>query len=204
MKNSVFLGVLCGLCLALACDDDDDAEEARDATGGTENGSGGASIATKGGAEAGGSSDTGHGGTSGDGNVSCEPPAPPDLDLGASGSGGSGAAGAALAIVGAYADDFMGQHVITNSEWTSGKSVFHIARFSNLEKWVIAQNDEANMYSPCLWSRFDWAHADDKLYYCQTVYDGASQAFALRAPPADSADVSAGCGGFSWTELILQ
>lgn len=199
MKPWITLSALsCALCLSLACGDDDDADE-NNTSGGNANASGGA----PGDAGTGGSNDTGFGGTGGKDHISCEPPAPPDFDLGASGSGGAGAE-AGLSIVGSYADNFMGQHVVTNSEWTSGTSVFHISRASNHDKWLVAQNDEANMFSPCLWSRFDWVVLEDELYYCQTVYNGASEQFALGAPAADAADLSAGCGGFSWTELTRQ
>ncbi|MFT4979505.1 MAG: hypothetical protein ACI8S6_005416, partial [Myxococcota bacterium] len=55
--------------------------------------------------------------------------------------------------------------------------------------------------NPELWSRFDWGWAEDELYVCQTAYAEATEADALATPAADIDDLSAGCGGFSWSQL---
>ena len=73
----------------------------------------------------------------------------------------------------------------------------HDARF------VIAENDAANEWSPGLWSRFDWAwDGDGALWFCQTAYAAATEAEARATPAADPTSPSTGgCGGFSWTRL---
>src|SRR5690606_4727117 len=57
-------------------------------------------------------------------------------------------------------------------------------------------------FAPGLWSRYDWTHVGDDLWYCQTTYDAATLADALAAPPADPADpTDGGCSGFAWSRL---
>lgn len=153
--------------------------------------------------------------------VMCTPPAAPLFGEGgaanaggADGSGGAlesaGAGGAhngspGIVIRGSFSDSWGSHHVITNSTWTSGSSVFHISQVDNGAKYLIARNDQGNTWNPCLWSRFDWTRSEGKLYYCQTAYNAATEAAALSTPPADPSDpATSGCGGFSWTELLPE
>jgi hypothetical protein len=105
-----------------------------------------------------------------------------------------------LAIVGTYTDDFGDTHTIAETEWSNSAGSFAISQWSNDEMWLVAQNAETNMYSPGLWSRFDWAWDAEQLYYCQSVFDGATIDDAL-AGSADAADLTMGCGGFPWSQL---
>ncbi len=112
-----------------------------------------------------------------------------------------------LAIIGVFADAFDTDHTVTDSTWTMvsifGTSVFHIMTYANSQTYLVAQNDSANTYNPDLWSRFDWTTAGSDLWFCQTVYDAASEQAALDATPADDSDPSAsGCGGFPWSQLL--
>jgi hypothetical protein len=110
----------------------------------------------------------------------------------------------ALAIVGTYMDNFGDTHMISETEWINSAGTFEIAEWNNDEMWLVAQNAETNEYSPGLWSRFDWAWDDqNQLYYCQSVFDGATMEAAL-AGSANAGDLMMGCGGFSWTQLDLQ
>lgn len=106
-----------------------------------------------------------------------------------------------LAIVGTYTDDFGDTHMISESEWTNSAGSFAISQWSNDEMWLVAQNAETNMYSPGLWSRFDWAWDGEQLYYCQSVFDGATIEAAL-AGSANADDLTLGCGGFPWSQLL--
>lgn len=106
-----------------------------------------------------------------------------------------------LALIGDWVDDFGGTHAITAATWTMGASVFAITQFDNDTSWLVAQNDADNEFSPDLWSRMDWSAGGADFWFCQTVFDGADEAAALGATPADSADLTAGCGGFSWSML---
>lgn len=106
----------------------------------------------------------------------------------------------ALEIIGDYVDDFSTEHSITQALWTFAGSNFLLGEFDNANMWVVGRNDDANMFNPGLWSRFDWAMAADQLYYCQSVFDGETVEDA-KAGGADSGDLAAGCGGFPWSML---
>ena len=62
-------------------------------------------------------------------------------------------------------------------------------------------------YYPDLWSRYDWVHDSQAdggvgLYYCQVEYAAADEATATANASADHGDISGGCNGFSWAQLI--
>lgn len=105
-----------------------------------------------------------------------------------------------LAIAGEYTDEWGDMHTITSANWTNSAGTFHFEIWDNENAYIGAQNDAANMYSPGLYSRFDWHFEGTTLYYCQTAYDAASLSDALAAM-ADRSDLAAGCGGFAWTNL---
>lgn len=121
-------------------------------------------------------------------------------DDGDGGDDGEAAGDEGLEIAGDYVDDFMTEHSITDELWSFAGASFVIEDYDNQAMWVIAQNHESNMYSPGLWSRFDWTWADDQLYYCQTVFDGQTIEDA-QAVSADPGDLAKGCSGFSWSTL---
>jgi hypothetical protein len=125
---------------------------------------------------------------------------------GAPGSAGAGAAPVmGLAIAGTYSDEFDGSYEITSSSWASGGAVFHISAFDNEAMYVIALNDQDNMYGPCLWSRYDWVLDGDDLYYCTTAYDAATEQEALdQERPDDSDPANGGCSTFPWTLLTPE
>ena len=116
---------------------------------------------------------------------------------------------APLSIIGVYTDGWGGEHTITADDWTIGytgsdPSVFAILSFDNTDKYVIAQNDVANTYSPELFSRFDWTEPDGALYYCQTAYAAETEQAAMDTVAADATDLTTGCGSFPWSELTAQ
>lgn len=116
---------------------------------------------------------------------------------------------APLEIRGSYVDDWTFEHEVTQLTWTSPGSpsdtVYHIAQFDNDADFLIAQNDAANTYSPSLWSRFDWTRdTASALYYCQVVYDAASEAAALAVTTANRSDLATGCAGYGWSKLTPQ
>jgi len=106
-----------------------------------------------------------------------------------------------LEIVGTYTDNFGDTHTISETEWSNSAGSFAISQFSNEEMWLVAQNAETNMYDPGSWSRFDWTWDAEQLYYCQSLFDGATIDDALAAASADTADLAMGCGGFPWSQL---
>jgi len=112
-----------------------------------------------------------------------------------------------LEIIGEYDDAWGTAHLITADSWSQeyggSVSLFAIDSYDNDGDYLVAQNDEANDWSPGLWSRFDWTDFSGDLYFCQTAYDAASADDALATPAADATDpTTSGCGGFSWSQLI--
>ncbi len=115
-----------------------------------------------------------------------------------------------LDILGDYLDGWEGFHRITADSWQQGvgpdASFFNITQYDNDTMMLIAQNDSDNTWNPDLWSRFDWTWTSagtrtQTLYYCQTVYDAASEQAALDTTAADATDLTTGCGGFAWSML---
>lgn len=115
-----------------------------------------------------------------------------------------------LEIAGQWLEEFapgMGiVHTIDEALWEQaadfGTAIFHVSAYDDEARWVVAQGDLANEFSPGLWSRFDWAWDGDALYYCTAVFDAATEADALAVPPSDAGDLAAGCGGFPWSPLV--
>lgn len=108
------------------------------------------------------------------------------------------------AIIGTYSDAWGGSQTINEDTWADGYgAIFHISQYDNNGGFLIAQNDAANEYNPELWSKFQWTTTDDALYYCQSIYDAATEEDAMGAN-ADASDLVTGCGGFGWTELRTE
>jgi len=166
--------------LVVACGDDEGGD---DPAGGGSSGSGSGGTSPGGGGEGGAGEP-----------VTCTDPTPPS--------------GETLAIEGNYTDDFEGEHAITSETWTSYGYVYNISQFDNDEMFVIALGDQdSGGLAACVWNRFDWTEVDGDLYYCNTVFDAATEQEALDAEPADPSDPeNGGCGegSFPWTLLTPQ
>jgi hypothetical protein len=144
----------------------------------------------------------------GDGDAGADADADSDADADADADAG------ALEIVGEYADDWGGTHVVTADAWTSEfpgagdagttTSVAHITAYDNGADFLVAQNDAEAAYDPNLWARYDWTYSGDELYYCQIEFAAADEETAASNAGADHADLAAGCGGFGWTHLTGQ
>ena len=112
-----------------------------------------------------------------------------------------------IEIAGDYTDNFGTEHNISDTEWAIAypgysADVYRLAEVDNDLDYAVAENAADNAFNSGLWSRFDWFDDGATLWYCQTAYDAADQAAASGTPRADASDpASAGCGGFSWTNL---
>ena len=112
-----------------------------------------------------------------------------------------------LEIAGTWSDDFGGTHIIDEVMWRQegayGPAVFSVLSYDNAAAQIIAQNAADADYNPGLFSRFDWTwSADEVLYFCQSVFDAATEEDAAVGPAPDASAVdSTGCGGFAWTRL---
>ena len=111
-----------------------------------------------------------------------------------------------LEIIGTYTDEFGGDHQVTATTWTSfgGMSVIHILGYDNDANYVLGQNDAVKSFNPGQFARQDWISFSGALYYCSTVYNGATldAAYAGQAnagnPPAGGCDA---VNNFAWTRL---
>lgn len=138
-------------------------------------------------------------------------PAPDATDPASGGCGGAFAwtrlNPGVLDLEGAWLDGWGTSHTISSTTWVQDFGTWHVARFSDARRFVVAQNDASNSYHPGLWSRFDWAEHGGHTWYCQTEFGAATEAAAAYATPADATDpASGGCGGawpggFPWTRL---
>ncbi len=111
-----------------------------------------------------------------------------------------------LAIVGTYTDEFGGDHQITASTWTSfgGSSVIHIIAYNNERQFLLGQNDAVHSFNPDQFARQDWTDFNGSLYYCSTVYNGATLDAAYAGQANASDPRTGGCdavNNFPWTRL---
>ncbi len=86
------------------------------------------------------------------------------------------------------------------------------------DDFIVAQNSDDSDDSPCLWSRIQWTwlqapdagppseqdagpHGRGRLFICVTTSDAATRAEAAQTH-ADEQDLTAGCHGSPWIELL--
>lgn len=106
-------------------------------------------------------------------------------------------------ISGNYVDDYGGLQAISSNFWYSGGLVFETCSVDNAGQKLIAYNNPRDAYNPSKFSRFEWTKNSNKLWYCQVVFDAATEQAAQSAPAADpSHPATGGCGNFAWSELI--
>ena len=67
------------------------------------------------------------------------------------------------------------------------RDFFDIVEYSNADEWAVAQNGSDNEYNPDLWSRFDWTWNDGQFWFCQTVFDGATDDGGAAGPSVEDA-----------------
>jgi len=184
--------------LVWACQGDDGASD----DGGGQGGEGTGGHATGGQSPSGGASSTGGaGGLGGQGGFGGTLSCAPDGD--SESWGGAGGAGAEE-IFGDWTDQYGASYSIDESLIDGGYGAYHVVGLSGGGQYIVAQNDETNTYSPCLFSRFDWYVDDAGTYLCQRAYGEASVEAALAVAPADREDLITGCNGFPWSTLTPQ
>jgi len=114
-----------------------------------------------------------------------------------------------LELVGAWEDNWGGAHAITPITWTvtgpDYETTYGVRSYDNEHNWVVTQFDKEDEYAPNLFSKMAWTEIDgDVTYICATAESFNSQAAAEAADhvPDASDPMAAGCGGFTWTELV--
>jgi hypothetical protein len=113
------------------------------------------------------------------------------------------------AFTGNYVDEFDGFQELGPTGWRRSYDGVTFEDFSYvgwIESSYVAKNADTNEFSPGRWSRFDVVvdgEAFDQLWYCQTVYDGATLLDAVLAPLPDVTSLTTnGCSGFAWTSML--
>ncbi|MCO4769470.1 MAG: hypothetical protein KDA24_05520 [Deltaproteobacteria bacterium] len=118
------------------------------------------------------------------------------------------ATGTPFSIFGVFDDGFGSGIAVNDEAWLSwsefGTSRYDIVSMDEQNQLIIAQNASTNGFAPDLWSRFEWTEEQGAGYFCQSVYEGASEQAAIDATPADASDLVAGCGGFGWSALTAD
>ncbi len=119
-----------------------------------------------------------------------------------------------LILMGDWADDWGTSYTIDAEAWVQSWDgtpestyAFEINDFSLAGQWLLARNASDNPTGADLWSRFDWTWFEveegPELWFCQSVYDAASEEAASAAPRADESDpASGGCGVAAWSRLL--
>jgi hypothetical protein len=121
----------------------------------------------------------------------------------AQGGGCSAKPTASPEIAGNYVDNYGGLQSVTNDFWYSAGLVFETCSIDNAGHRLVAYNNLRDGYNPGKFSRFEWTKSDNRLWYCQSVFDAATEQAAQSAPSADPGHPAVGgCGNFAWSELI--
>lgn len=106
-------------------------------------------------------------------------------------------------IAGNYVDNFGGLQAISDRFWYSGGLIFETCSVDNPRHRLVAHNNPANSFNPGKFSRFEWTKSDNRLWYCQSVYNASTEQEAASAPPADpNHPATGGCGTSAWSTLI--
>jgi hypothetical protein len=125
---------------------------------------------------------------------------------GDAGMASDAASPASIEIAGRYDDGFGTTHVIDADGWSmtfgDSTSLFEFTTIDDVEDFAIARNDPANMFSPGLYSRFEWVRVGGQLYFCQSTFDAPTEAAAIDAARPDRSDPAmTGCATFAWSPL---
>ena len=109
-------------------------------------------------------------------------------------------------LIGKYADNWGGNHIISDTAWfqpsSYGDTLFHITQFDSGKDFIIAHNDAVKSWNPEKWSRFDYVIDGGKIYLCQIAFDKETEEEAVAETSADRTDLTEkGCNGAPWSKL---
>ena len=108
------------------------------------------------------------------------------------------------ALLGTFEDDYGIRYTIGPERWTQGAARYHIAAWNAAERYAVARNDADNPSDGGRWTRIDWVPLDGGDYawaYCYAVYDAATRAEAVAAPPSGRDTPRTGCGGHPFSRM---
>ena len=118
-----------------------------------------------------------------------------------------------LTLVGTFSDNFGGGQLFSNTLWTTsgfGTCTFAVIYYDNANGYFIYQQQAdagcfaTNNYK---FGKVYWTvDSSSKLYYCELLYGQSSYLTTANstARPTYSNPASAGCNGFSWTQITRQ
>jgi hypothetical protein len=114
-----------------------------------------------------------------------------------------------FAASGVYLDPSGTDVQITSGAWvetgSAGTFTYSMTMYGITDPYAVMQNGADNPSYPSLHSRWDVTWPGGDLYTCHTVADGADQAAAELATPADATDpATGGCNGGPWRLLTPQ
>ena len=109
-------------------------------------------------------------------------------------------------LLGEFVDDYGESHSISDVDWIQQiHSRFHIVRWSQRDRYLIARNDAANKSAPNKWTRVDWVRLDGMPPYtwafCFSAYQARTAADAESTHVAKAASPRTGCNGHPFTRM---
>ena len=120
-------------------------------------------------------------------------------------SHGDQATAAPAFMLGEFQDDYGERHSITSTEWAQRpRNRFHIVRWAPDRRYLIAQNDSANVADGAKWTRIDWVQLDSPPYiwaFCFSAYRAPTLAVAESVSVAKPETPRTGCNGNPYTRM---
>lgn len=109
-------------------------------------------------------------------------------------------------VLGSFADDYGEHYVISLEEWSQlPGSRYHIVKFNEAGRYLIARNDGSNPSDPGKWTRIDWMPLGDMApyvwAYCYTAYNAPSADSAEATRAADRSTPRTGCNGYPFSRM---
>lgn len=109
-------------------------------------------------------------------------------------------------VLGAFVDDYGGQHTISASEWRQGDDDrYRIVRWNADARYLIAENSSEGPASLGRWTRIDWVRLDGTPPYawafCFSAYQMKTAAAAESSMVAKPATPRGGCNGYPFTRM---
>ena len=109
-------------------------------------------------------------------------------------------------LLGEFVDDYGEPHSISDADWIQEiHSRYHIVRWSQRERYLIARNDAANKSAPNKWTRIDWVRLDGPPPYtwafCFSAYQASTAAEAESTKVAKPEAPRTGCNGHPFTRM---
>jgi len=109
-------------------------------------------------------------------------------------------------VTGNFTDDYGIRYSISDKLWMQHPNIkYHIIRWNDKEKYLIARNDTNNPSEAGLYTRIDYMffqHMEPFTWgFCLTVYNAKTEKEAATKAQADRQNPKIGCGGFPFSRM---